>query len=30
MVAFYRNAANNKSGNGMPAHIIGLILSYSF
>ena len=30
MFAFCFNAVNNKSGNGMPNHAIGLTLSYSF
>ena len=30
MFAFCFNAVDNKSGNGMPNHTIGLTLSYSF
>ena len=30
MFAFCFNAVNNKSGNDMPMHMIGLTLSYSF
>ena len=30
MFAFYFNAVDNKSGNGMPNAAIGLTLSYSF
>lgn len=30
MFAFRFNAVDNKSGNGMPNHTIGLTLSYSF
>ena len=30
MFAFCFNANDNKSGNGMPMHTVGLTLSYSF
>ena len=30
MIRYCFNAVNNKSGNGMPNHTIGLTLSYSF